>query len=207
MSRVFIVIPEEWLRKEYIDKGRSATSIANELGCNSSSVLRQLGKYNIPCRTEKEAQDLWLNKHRRKITYKVTEKGCWECISHHNNVTGYPVININRVEMRLSRFIYAKTHKITLESMQGLVVMHTCDNPKCINPDHLILGTNYDNSQDMKRKMRQMHGEGHYRAILKESDIGPIRKSKLTCKELGRIYGISASAIRSVKLRRNWKYV
>ena len=186
---------------------KSEEAIAEELGCSKTAVLEALRRFNIPRRNNKEAQDIWWNKHRREVTYKVTESGCWECTSHHNRVRGYPEIRINGKKMRLSRYIYSKHHHISLESMQGLVVMHTCDNPKCINPNHLKLGTDYDNMQDRNKKMRQMHGEGHYRATLTEDDVRAIRKSNKTSIELGKLYGVAHATIRNVRLRRSWRYV
>jgi hypothetical protein len=62
------------------------------------------------------------------------------------------------------------------EIPKGLCVLHKCDNPPCVNPDHLFLGTNRDNSDDMVRKNRQARGSKSGRAILTESDVLKIRK-------------------------------
>lgn len=85
----------------------------------------------------------------------------------------------------------------------GLHVLHKCDNRMCVNPDHLFLGTNYDNVQDAIRKGRTKH---------KNSKLNPdkvmyIRASDHSVKELAIKFGVSTSAIRLIKNNVIWKHV
>lgn len=61
----------------------------------------------------------------------------------------------------------------------GLIVCHSCDNPKCVNLEHLFLGTPKDNTQDMLRKKRHWvrKGSEHYRAKLTDSQIAEIKQT------------------------------
>lgn len=105
-------------------------------------------------------------------------------------------------------------------------IMHKCDNPACINPNHLICGTHKENMQDMTRKKRNnptMHGrrgEAHYRAKLKESDIIEIKNIlkrndsfkqrnplRISHKAIGNNYGVCESEITNIKAGRIWGWV
>ncbi len=102
------------------------------------------------------------NVHRKKtIRYKKVpspypelEGDCWICISHHkeSNLYGYPMIHRNGKHYSLHRYAYERYYK--KEIPKGIGVLHHCDRPSCINPDHLFLGTQKDNSQDMIKKGR-----------------------------------------------------
>lgn len=89
----------------------------------------------------------------------------------------------------------------------GKVVRHTCDNPKCVNPKHLILGTQLDNINDRHRKGRDQRGASHSRAKLDELSVRLIRDSKLHYTTLAAIYGVSGASIRGIQKRRTWAYL
>ena len=93
----------------------------------------------------------------------------------------------------------------------GLCVLHKCDNPPCVNPKHLFLGTLADNNADMKSKDRHQRGERHYDAILTDEDIPKIRLAyanrQASYSVLGRRYGVSGSAIYAVVKRKTWKHI
>ena len=88
------------------------------------------------------------NRFEEKFTKH--ESGCW-LWNAACRTTGYGVFSYNGKPVTASRVSYI-LYKGT--DPGDLFVCHTCDNPKCVNPDHLFLGTNQDNVEDRKRKGR-----------------------------------------------------
>ena len=107
----------------------------------------------IPVRTK----PLKRTHRRRNIQYTIDENNCWVCTSHTKDLCGYPLMYIDGKLQTLSRYIY-RTYKG--EIPEGMYVLHTCDNPNCINPEHLYLGTQLDNMRDMVNKGRSVHRYG-----------------------------------------------
>lgn len=90
-------------------------------------------------------------------------------------------------------------------------MLHKCDNRKCVNPNHLFLGTNQDNVQDMLNKNRQLKGESHGKSTLTEADVLQIRElhatGKYSMRALGRMFGVTHLAIHCVVYRKTWKHI
>lgn len=94
----------------------------------------------------------------------------------------------------------------------GLVVMHSCDNPACVNPDHLSLGTFKDNTADMIAKGRKRtvapKGTGNGKAKLNEQLVKYIRQNPhKSHAALGNELGLSPNCIRGVRTGRTWSHV
>lgn len=109
----------------------------------------------------------------------------------------------------------------------ALQVCHHCDNPRCVNTDHLFLGTPKENSQDMARKgrapMRQhpervprfpkgislypMPGEKNGRAILTNEDVLAIRASDLSSPKLAKMYAVTEGRIRQIRRGEGWTHI
>ena len=107
-----------------------------------------------------------------------------------------------------------RAHRVSYELSvgpipKGLLVCHRCDNPKCVNPDHLFLGTSTDNMRDMVEKGRNFNqkGESHNQAKLTEEDVLGIRSSNEDWEELSTIYKVSVCTIRDINYRRSWKHI
>jgi hypothetical protein len=88
-------------------------------------------------------------------------------------------------------------------------VLHRCDQPLCVNPEHLFLGTQADNTRDMDAKGRanRPKGEAHGWAKLTNDQVLLIRKSPETHRELGKIYGVHHSTIGNIKRSRIWTHI
>ena len=91
-----------------------------------------------------------------------------------------------------------------------MCVCHTCDNPQCINPDHLFLGTNYDNVLDKLKKGRHrtIRGSARSDAKLTEADILEIRASSgVSQQKLADKYGVHQVLISKIKKGERWGHV
>lgn len=91
----------------------------------------------------------------------------------------------------------------------GQVVMHLCDNRKCVNPEHLRLGTQTDNAKDMWGKGRAVvpprSGENNGRAVLSWPIVREMRASPLSGSALARKYGVSAAMACRIKRGEAWR--
>jgi hypothetical protein len=93
---------------------------------------------------------------------------------------------------------------------EGLCVLHHCDNPPCVNVEHLFLGTLADNNADKVAKGRQAKGSAIARAKLTESDIPEIRRLLavgVLQSEIGRRYGVGHRLISKINLGKRWGHV
>lgn len=107
-------------------------------------------------------------------------------------------------------------HRVSYEIFRGpipagLGVLHECDNPPCINPYHLFLGTQADNMADKMHKGRQCPGEQHYLHKLTEADVRAIRNRYLQGDEsyaqLGKEFGVHEGTIKQIIRGKSWKHV
>lgn len=88
----------------------------------------------------------------KRIKY-IINADCWECISHSSHTNnGYLSIGRNKKRYLMHRYIYEMQYGLIPEDK---VIMHICDNPKCININHLKLGTQKENIKDMINKGRR----------------------------------------------------
>ncbi len=152
---------------------------------------------------------------------KVTEKGLDECWLWNAAVTGSGRPHIHLKKLR-KNFVASRIAYFLMFGPfpKRLFACHKCDNPLCVNPYHLFLGTAKDNQQDMSRKGRSWvannpekmpRGEGHKSSKLKAADVLVIRSyfplksgdSKLLCA----LYGIKKETIYAIQKRRIWKHL
>jgi hypothetical protein len=139
---------------------------------------------------------------------------CWNWTAGKDK-NGYGQIKINRKQFRAHRVMY---EAVKGSIPKGLVVMHSCDNPSCVNPDHLQIGTNKDNSQDMIKKGRKhlifggenQRGEKNGRALITEDDVREIRKRHANGErqvDIAIDYGLTQIGVSKITTRRTWKHV
>lgn len=90
-----------------------------------------------------------------------------------------------------------------------MCVLHKCDNPGCITPEHLFLGTRNENNKDRARKKRSadVSGEKHPAAKLTATQVLAIRADQRSQRAIAREYNVDPSAISNIKRRRNWAHL
>lgn len=92
----------------------------------------------------------------------------------------------------------------------GLCVCHHCDNPRCVNPTHLWLGTSQENMADMRQKARASRGERNHSAVLTSADVIEIRRllaAGFKHRELSAQYGVAMSTIAHIATGRSWGHL
>ena len=94
------------------------------------------------------------------------------------------------------------------------VVRHTCDNPACVNPDHLLPGTHLDNMRDSRERKQHAHGEGHYAAKLTDDDVRLIKRlmkkgkySKYTHRDVAKMFGITHRTVGLIMTGDRWNHI
>jgi hypothetical protein len=134
---------------------------------------------------------------------RIPEAGCWIWMGS-TQVRGYGEL------ISAGKKYYA--HRASYLAFVGeipkkMYVCHACDNVACVNPNHLFLGTQKDNLQDMARKGRSTLGTRNARAKLTEAQAREIKQSSLASSELAKRFNVSVSAISSIKRNERWSHV
>jgi len=132
----------------------------------------------------------------------VTESGCWIWMGSLYP-KGYGYFSYKGTE-RANRAAYML---FVGDIPEGKIVCHTCDMPECVNPNHLFLGTNRDNSSDMVNKNRQAKGSKINSCILNEDQVREIRASNDSLEVLADYYGVGFTTIYDAKNYKTWKHV
>ena len=140
--------------------------------------------------------------------------GCWLWRAFIGN-KGYGMFGLSRDGSKMLpnyRGSMIRSHRMAYllcvgEIPKGLHVLHWCDNPSCVRPDHLFIGTNDDNIKDKVSKGRQarMFGIDHPRSKLTVAQADAIRQDKRIARVIGPEYGISASCVNQIRRGATWK--
>lgn len=134
---------------------------------------------------------------------KADGDGCWLFTSNLNR-DGYGAIKIGSRNVGAHRVSWELTYGAV---PRGLDVLHRCDTPACVRPDHLFVGTHQENMADMIAKGRKnpARGSRNGRAKLTTDDVRAIRASTARGKELSTQYGVSATVIGQIRRGKLWR--
>ncbi len=129
---------------------------------------------------------------------------CWNWTGYQKPPWGYGQLHFNGRTAYAHRFSYLYHFG---ELPTGLCVCHTCDNPQCVNPEHLFLGTRKDNLQDMARKNRRK-GEGNGCNKLTEQDVLYMRGlSSPNVINLSKQFNVHVQTVYAILYRKNWTHI
>jgi hypothetical protein len=135
---------------------------------------------------------------------RLAENDCWEWVGAKDGFYGI-IWRDGKTK---------KAHRVSYECYHGpiptgLHVLHACDNPSCINPDHLSVGTVKENmaQRDSRGRGHDMRGEQIGTSKLTAEQVLEIKASDLSVKELSEKYGVHATNIWLIRTGKSWKHL
>lgn len=135
-------------------------------------------------------------------------EGCWEwqasCAGKGYGQMKLPKQRRQEYAHRLAYLIYVGPIPPKAE------VCHTCDNPRCCNPEHLFLGTSHDNHVDMVKKDRHLSGERNGNSVLSEEEVRQIRaclKAGIVQSKIASMFGVSQITVSRINTGARWAHL
>lgn len=142
------------------------------------------------------------------LVYPEPNTGCW-LWGGYTDIHGYGTIMSSQIKSIRAHRVSYYLHFGNFDTR--LIVLHKCDNPSCVNPEHLKLGTNKENTEDMINKKRNKVGINHHSAKLNDDIVREIRElyktGDYTQKELAIKYNVSTMPIYDILRKRTWVHV
>jgi hypothetical protein len=146
--------------------------------------------------------------------YKGNPNECWLwCGSIRRTSDGYGRIEYREdgikyqfLAHRISYLYYNNLNQID----DSIIICHSCDNPRCVNPNHLVAADRDWNNKDAMAKGLNQHGEGHYATPFTENDIRQIRylaHCGLTSQHIANKYGVCRQSIDNIINYKTWKHI
>ena len=133
------------------------------------------------------------------------------CATKYLNDKGYPRMRVNAKKRYMSHVMY---ERYIGEMPDGMCVLHKCDIPSCINPQHLFIGTKADNNYDMVSKGRHyVHGKGEKscRATITDKQAKEIKMEYkprvVTASYLAEKYGTTRAVVNNIVQNKSWRHI
>jgi len=131
---------------------------------------------------------------------------CWEWPAGRTSA-GYGITRIRKRPVYAHRWSWEQTNG---PIPVGMFVLHHCDNPPCVRPSHLFLGTNQDNRRDAMSKGRgsqppHYYGEQHHNHRLTLAQARAIKQDRRILREVAATYGVSIPTVHSIRAGKTWR--
>lgn len=146
----------------------------------------------------------------KPVLASINGNGCWEIVSHKPDSQGYAKLKRKQKWFLAHRLAY----EIFIGQIpDGLLVLHKCDNPPCVNPAHLFLGTNQDNADDRDKKGRHRYiahsGGENGQAKLNDEQVieARILVKQFTQKQVAKMLNVSRSTVSDIATKKRWKHL
>lgn len=166
------------------------------------------GDPTIYFRTETLAERLWKRVDKNGPVHPDLGTRCWLWTGSRKKRNSYGNIGVGGKTQSVHRVAYELTYNVKVGNLN---VLHKCDIPNCVRPEHLFLGTQEDNIRDMVQKARQRGAVGsrQFHSKLTEEQVLEIRKAlaHTPIEVIARQYGVSPSAVDHIKARRTWRHI
>lgn len=188
--------------EKFLD-GVTINIISELLNVSKTSIQKILKESNIT-RHSRQKPPLY-----RTFWEKVNKSGeCWTW-TRSKNSDGYGNISINGKLDKAHRVAWILTNG---EIPNKLHVLHTCDNPSCVNPNHLYLGNHQDNMRDKRNRKRGrgQNGEKCHLSKLTENQVKEIRElssTGISYKDLSKKFNVSYQNIREIVIHKTWRHI
>lgn len=200
-----------WLHRLYWEERYSTTAMAKIAGCTHGTILYWMKRSGIERRGHPESAALieympFEDRFWSKVNIGEDSK-CWEWRGARLP-RGY-----GKFGVRGAGSGWQLAHRVAWELAydkipEGLCVCHHCDNPSCVNPSHLFLGTYADNNADMAAKGRRAQAPT---AKISETDVLEIRRlyagADLGYQEIGEMFGVCAGTVGRIVRRDSWDWL
>lgn len=148
---------------------------------------------------------LWRRVNKNGPIFPHMDSACWVWTGHVI-ADGYGHIKRGKTMVLTHRLSWELTFG---EIKDGLLVLHKCDNPACVNPSHLFLGTDADNAKDRDSKGRlgNRTGTANGNAKINEDIVIHIRSSDASTRELAKTYNVSIPLVQKIRNKSLWRHV
>ncbi len=157
--------------------------------------VRKYGTTKLPSKEDR----FW-----SKVKIDKNDK-CWNWIGG-TIANGYGMFWYEKKLCKASRVVWFLTYR----TWPKLCILHVCDNPLCVNPNHLFEGNNAENSADMVKKGRQARGSRNGNSKLTETDVKQIKRllmQSVMPKTIAEQFHVSRRVISSIKTGKIWKWL
>jgi len=143
----------------------------------------------------------------RPIDWRETASGCWECTSHSPSLR-YPRFYRDGGPVPIHRFMYEQCFG---EIPEGMLIRHKCNNTRCINPEHLAVGTYFENTADRRGNGTWPSGENNAFHKLTEVEVREIKKllsvGKMSKAAIGRMFHVDRTTVSYISAGKLWRHV